>query len=62
MSDNVRVARVKGQGLLYMASQHKFLEADLACGSNLEMCVPSDPGSPLPETPPKDPKHKCTQM
>ena len=46
---------MKGQGLLYVTSQHKFLEVDLACGSNLEMCVPSDPGSPLPETPLKDP-------
>ena len=52
MSDNVRLARVKGQGLLYVTSQRDFLEVDLARGSNLETCVPSDPGSPLPETAP----------
>ena len=49
------LARVKGGGLLYTISGHKFLEADLAYGSNLEMCVTSDPDSPLPETLPKDP-------
>lgn len=29
---------------------------------NLEMCMPSDPDSPLPETFLEDPKHKCTHM